>query len=512
MRPINLTVRQRFLTWFGQILKKHSSEKSWKFLETTHTTEMLLESASTQCVVQHLAPLPSHHNTSEQITRDVVAAEVPCEWLFGGETHSHLFPLTTTHRSRSHAMWSREKCRASGYSVGKPTRTSSLSLQHIGADHTRCGRGRSAVRVVIRWGNPLAPLPSHYNTSEQITRDVVAGEVPCEWLFGGETHSHLFPLTTTHRSRSHVMWSREKCRASGYSVGKPTRTSSLSLQHIGADHTRCGRGRSAVRVVIRWGNPLSPLPSHYNTSEQITRDVVAGEVPCEWLFGHFGGETHSHLFPLTTTHRSRSHVMWSREKCRASGYSVGKPTRTSSLSLQHIGADHTRCGRGRSAVRVVIRWGNPLAPLPSHYNTSEQITRDVVAGEVPCEWLFGGETHSHLFSLTTTHRSRSHAMWSMWRNDIVRPSSCLHFVWKYQVKFWHKSVWVNLACEWIFSLLTCLAEAKLWRTVKFIGRILNEFSKFWYLEKAETLLFQKSIRFAWFWNSETRYIAIYRKS
>ena len=42
--------------------------------------------------------------------------------------------------------------------------------------------------------------------------------------------------------------------------------------------------------------------------------------------------------------------------------------------------------------------------------------------------------------------------------------------------------------------------------------LVNEFSKFWYLEKAETLLFQKHLRFAWFWNSETQYIATYRKS
>ena len=48
----------------------------------------------------------------------------------------------------------------------------------------------------------------------------------------------------------------------------------------------------------------------------------------------------------------------------------------------------------------------------------------------------------------------------------------------------------------------------LWINLK---NLLNRFSKFWYLGKAETLLFQKSIRFAWFWNSETRYIATYRK-
>ena len=41
--------------------------------------------------------------------------------------------------------------------------------------------------------------------------------------------------------------------------------------------------------------------------------------------------------------------------------------------------------------------------------------------------------------------------------------------------------------------------------------LVNECQKFWYLEKAENLFFQKSIGFAWFWNSETRYISTWKK-
>ena len=41
--------------------------------------------------------------------------------------------------------------------------------------------------------------------------------------------------------------------------------------------------------------------------------------------------------------------------------------------------------------------------------------------------------------------------------------------------------------------------------------LVNGFQKFWYLDKVENLLFQKSMGFAWFGDSETRYILTYKK-